>query len=180
MASNKVRFDCHHRGDGDALVVVPRIDGAALTELVDGFEVAAGMKPAGNVYGGLIPQSFRFGPMRDHFLGRSTDAMGPKTPVLGCRCGDWGCWPLMARITVSASLVTWDAFEQPHRKTRDYAAFGPFRFDRHRYDGALRALGAVIGSDAGGHELKDRAGASVQVDRRTGHVGGAVGQEVGG
>jgi hypothetical protein len=148
MALNKVRFDCHHRDDRDALVVVPCIDGAALTELVDGFEVAAGMKPAGNAYGGLIPQFFRFGPMRDHFLGRSTDAMGPKTPVLGCECGEWGCWPLMARITATADLVTWDAFEQPHRKTRDYAAFGPFRFGRHQYDEALRAVSAAISEPA--------------------------------
>ncbi|MCX4564720.1 hypothetical protein OHA02_52550 [Streptomyces phaeochromogenes] len=56
----------------------------------------------------------------------------------------------MARITATANLVTWDAFEQPHRRTRDYAAFGPFQFDRHQYDDALRALSAVIGSDADG------------------------------
>lgn len=37
--------------------------------------------------------------------------------------------------------------EQPHRETRDYVAFGPIQFDRHQYDDALRALGAVIGSD---------------------------------
>jgi hypothetical protein len=38
-------------------------------------------------------------------------------------------------------------FEQPHRKTRDYAVFGPVQFDRHQYDDALRALSAVIDSD---------------------------------
>ncbi|MEU2248979.1 hypothetical protein [Streptomyces sp. NPDC019224] len=54
----------------------------------------------------------------------------------------------MARITATADLVTWDAFEQPHRKTRDYVTFGPFQFDRHQYDGALQALSAVIDSAA--------------------------------
>ncbi|GAA5706180.1 hypothetical protein AQJ43_37025 [Streptomyces avermitilis] len=148
MISNEIRFDCQHRDDRGLLVVVPHIDGAPLTELIDEYEIAAGMQPAGDAYGGLIPEFFRFGPMQDHFLGLSTSAMGPKTPVLGCECGEWGCWPLMARITATADLVTWDAFEQPHRKTRDYVAFGPFQFDRHQYDGALQALSAVIDSAA--------------------------------
>lgn len=55
----------------------------------------------------------------------------------------------MTGITVTAELVTWDSFEQPHRKTRDYTAFGPFRFDRHRYDNALQTPCAAIGSAAG-------------------------------
>ncbi|MER7755422.1 hypothetical protein [Kitasatospora sp. NPDC097643] len=105
------------------------------------------MQPASDAYGGLIPGFFRFGSMKDHFLGLSSGAMGAKTPVLGCECGEWGCWPLMARITTTADLVGWDTFEQPHRKTRDYAAFGPFHFDRHQYDDALRALSAVIDAD---------------------------------
>lgn len=153
MISNEIRFDCRLRGDGGPVVVVPHIDGAPLTGLIDRFEIAAGMQPAGDAYGGLIPGFFRFGPMQDHFLGVSTREMGPKTPVLGCECGEWGCWPLMARITATADLVTWDAFEQPHRKTRDYVAFGPFQFDRRQYDDALGALSAVIDSDADGtHE----------------------------
>ncbi len=106
------------------------------------------MQPAGDAYGGLIPQYFGFGPMEDHFHGRSTDAMGPRTPVLGCECGEWGCWPLMAQITVTPDGVTWDSFEQPHRKTRDYTAFGPFQFDRRQYDGALRVLNtATVSGD---------------------------------
>ncbi|GGY14380.1 hypothetical protein [Streptomyces xanthochromogenes] len=150
MPSNDIRFDCRHRGDGGPLVIVPCIDGAPLVELIDGFEIAVGMQPAGDAYGGLIPEFFRFGPMQDHFLGRSTNAMGPKTPVLGCECGEWGCWPLMARIAATTDFVTWDAFEQPHRKARDYVAFGPFQFNRHQYDDALLALSAVVGSDGDG------------------------------
>lgn len=145
MTSNEIRFDCQQRGGVGPLVVLPHIDGAPLTELIDNFEIAAEMQPAGDAYGGLIPEFFRFGPMQDHFFGRSTNAMGPKTPVLGCECGEWGCWPFMARITATADLVIWDSFEQPHRKTREYTAFGPFQFERGQYDDALLALSAVIG-----------------------------------
>ncbi|WP_405780667.1 hypothetical protein [Streptomyces sp. NBC_00859] len=62
-------------------MIVPHIGGAPLTELIDGFEMDAGMQPAGDAYGGLIPEFFRFGPMEDHFRGRSTSATGSETPV---------------------------------------------------------------------------------------------------
>ncbi|MFF9135684.1 hypothetical protein ACF1AY_35015 [Streptomyces sp. NPDC014776] len=149
MASNEIRFDRQQREDRGVLEIVLRIDGKLLTELIDRFELDAGMQPAGDAYGGLIPEFFRFGPLEDHFHGRSTNAMGPKTPLLGCECGEWGCWPLMARITAPPKLVTWDSFEQPYRKARDYTGFGPFQFDRHQYDDALRALSAVTGSGVG-------------------------------
>ncbi|MEY9969579.1 hypothetical protein ABIA33_007668 [Streptacidiphilus sp. MAP12-16] len=148
VASNDIRFEYRQKDGRGVFEVVPSVDGTALTELIDRFETNAGMQPAGDAYGGLIPEFFRFGPMQDHFLGQSTDAMGPKTPLLGCECGEWGCWPLMARITVTADVVTWDCFEQPHRKTRVYAAFGPFQFDRHQYEDALHTLSTEIGSDA--------------------------------
>ncbi|GAA2714164.1 hypothetical protein [Actinoplanes palleronii] len=82
-----------------------------LTELVDRFEIGAGMRPAGGAYGGLVPAFFRFGSMDDHFLGRSCGGTGSKTPVLACECGEWGCWPLKTSITVTDDHVTWDAFE---------------------------------------------------------------------
>ncbi|WP_405820374.1 hypothetical protein OG241_32570 [Streptomyces sp. NBC_01390] len=50
MTSNDIRFECRHRGDGGPLVITPRIDGAPLTELIDGFEIAAGMQPAGDAW----------------------------------------------------------------------------------------------------------------------------------
>ncbi|WP_051844930.1 hypothetical protein [Streptomyces sp. NRRL S-813] len=147
MTSHEIRFECRRHDDRGVLEVVPRIDGIPLTNLIDQFETGAGMQPAGDAYGGLIPQFFRFGPMEDHFHGRSTGAMGPKTPVLGCECGEWGCWPLMASITVTPDHVTWDSFEQPHRNTRDYSGFGPFHFDRHQYEDAVKTLSAAVSSD---------------------------------
>ncbi|MEV6608890.1 hypothetical protein [Kutzneria sp. NPDC051319] len=147
MPGNEIQFDCRLHTDRGVLEVVPRVDGVPLTELIDRFETGAQMQPAGDAYGGLIPQFFRFGPMDDHFRGRSTNAMGPKTPVLGCECGEWGCWPLMARVTVTDDVVIWDCFEQPHRTTRDYTGFGPFRFDRRQYDAALHDLTTALGPD---------------------------------
>ncbi len=51
----------------------------------------------------------------------------------------------MARITATTDSVIWDSFEQPHRNTREYTAFGPFQFDRRQYDDTLRAQNTAIG-----------------------------------
>jgi hypothetical protein len=136
----EVRFLLRMRPDRNVHEVVPVVDGELLTGLVDEFEMAEGMQPAGGAYSGLIPAFFRFGPLDEHFHGRSTNAMGPKTALLGCACGEWGCWPLMARIVVTKGWVTWDAFEQPHRPGRDYGSLGPYRFPRRQYDAALMGL----------------------------------------
>ncbi len=120
--------------------VVPRVDGVPLTDLIDRFELAAGMQPAGGAYGGLRPGSAWNFRIDDHFHGRSSMTTGTKTPVLVCQCGAWGDWPLLAEIVVSDSLVIWHRFEQPYRQERDYDAFGPFRFDRNQYDEALQDL----------------------------------------
>jgi hypothetical protein len=63
-----------------------------------------------------------------------------KTALLGCGCGEVGCSPLMARITVTDDTVTWDEFEQPTRPGWDYDGFGPFTFDRAQYEQALMAI----------------------------------------
>ncbi|GAA1934385.1 hypothetical protein [Streptantibioticus ferralitis] len=76
MASNEIRFEHRQKDERGVFEVVPSVDGTPLTQLIDRFETKAGMQPAGDAYGGLIPDFFRFGPMQDHFHGRSTDAMG--------------------------------------------------------------------------------------------------------
>src|SRR5918994_3771974 len=121
---NEIRFLVRPRDDLGVHEVVPRVDGELLTEVVEAFERAAGMDPPGG-YGGLIPAFFRFGPLDEHFHGRRAGADSPATPVLGCDCGEWGCWPFMAHIDVTDTTVTWAAFTQPHRPTRDYTGLGP-------------------------------------------------------
>ncbi|MFI9561456.1 hypothetical protein [Nonomuraea endophytica] len=135
-----IEFTVRRRPDLQVHEVVPRIDGHLLLDLIDRFETGSGMRPAGDVYGGLIPAYYRYGPLDEHFLGKENSGLGPKTAVLGCECGEVGCWPLMTRITLTGDLVVWDAFEQVHRPNRDYAAFGPFLFDRAQYGQALGAL----------------------------------------
>ncbi|WP_460366520.1 hypothetical protein [Actinocorallia lasiicapitis] len=127
------------------------IDGQLLVDLIDRFEITADMTPAGDAYGGLIPEFYRFGPLDEHFLGKENLGLGPKTAVLGCECGEVGCWPLMTRITPTGDLVVWNDFEQGHRPTRDYSAFGPFLFDRQQYDKALADLLADL-ADIGGED----------------------------
>lgn len=144
---NLVTFLVRGRVDG-AIEIVPAVDDAALTDLVDAFEASSRMEPRGDAYGGLIPAHFNFGPLELHFLGSSRWSADGRVPLLGCSCGEWGCWPLLARIVCTPDFVMWTDFQQPHRKRRDYTAFGPFHFARAQYEDAL--AGALAGVPAEG------------------------------
>jgi len=99
------------------------------------------METRAQSYGGLIPSLFRFGPAVAHFLGKADEGSADeKTPVLGCTCGEWGCWPLRVRIIVEPGVVLWLDFEQPFRPNRDYSDFGPFAFERIEYEAAVATL----------------------------------------
>jgi hypothetical protein len=141
--AHSIRFVVRRRPElGGASEVVPVVDGAELTTLIHSYEKQHGMETRDVSYGGLIPSYHNFGPLADHFLGRSESSGQAKVPLLGCECGEWGCWPLLARIMVCDGVVTWGAFEQPFRRARDYRAFGPFRFDEQQYVAALAELRA--------------------------------------
>lgn len=81
-----------------------------------------------------------------HFLGADADEDG-RTCLLICTCGEAGCWPMLARITLDADTVTWSDFLQPHRCEDsvagqwDYSAFGPFQFEREQYELELAKIG---------------------------------------
>jgi hypothetical protein len=143
-AGCEIAFVIRDRADLHTLEVVPAIDGALLTDLVDAYELGHAMHPAGNAYGGLVPAHYRFGAMDRHYRGGSTEAFGPATPVLGCECGEWDCWPLLARISVCSGGVTWDEFAQPRRPVRNYSGLGPFHFTREKYEDALADLSLAL------------------------------------
>lgn len=128
--------------------VEPVVGGAALVDRVATYERARGYEPAGD-YGGLVPEHFRFGDLAEYFRGEEV-RQWPRRGylwLLGCDCGEVGCWPLEARVTVTDDAVTWSEFRQPFRDDWSYEGLGPFTFDRTRYDDAVAR--AVVALDDG-------------------------------
>lgn len=121
------------------------VDDVDLVELVASVElddaVKEGAPEIAGGYAGLPAWTLR-GKLVEHFLGGPKSHMycGPhgKTVLLGCDCGEPGCWPLMARVEASSTEVRWGDFEQPHRRGRwSHHALGPIVFDRGLYEKTL-------------------------------------------
>ncbi len=127
---------------GEGMVaIIPIIDGRSLSGLVERFEKDSGYRDPAGGYAGIVPAFFNFGPLDAYYRGENPACTETgKIAVLACECGELGCWPLECRVSIDGDTVTWSDFEQPHRETRDYTAFGPFRFDRHMYEEALAGL----------------------------------------
>jgi len=110
-------------------------------EIESPFAEAEGHPQLAGQYTGL-PVSHLMPPSQ-HLLGQPT---GPysytdKVTLLQCSCGEPGCWPLLARVTVTADTVVWNEFEQPHRRGYwRYEDLGSFVFDRSQYELALETV----------------------------------------
>lgn len=79
-----------------------------------------------------------------------------ETHLLGCTCGEADCWPIFGRITKTPNTVQWHSFYNPFRLEKylskvncddgrifipwDYAALGPFEFDRKQYEEAIATV----------------------------------------
>lgn len=128
---------------GEAPAVMPSVDGASLAVLVEAYERAKRYEDPAGGYGGLIPAYFNYGPLDEYFAGkgRSEYWTGLKgIYLLGCACGEVGCWPLIAAVHRADETIRWDGFIQPFRRERDYGAFGPFTFARAQYEDAVQDL----------------------------------------
>ncbi len=78
--------------------------------------------------------------------------------VVGCNCGIPDCWPLTTRVSLAEDIVCWSRFQNWHRvkgcvSEWDHSALGPFVFDRHQYEAAVRGLHPQI--EAG--QLREQA-----------------------
>ena len=144
----RVRFDVRPWDDGSepARELLAFVDDVSLVDLVAGYEHAAGFDVPG-AYAGLVLDHFRFGDLTGYLLGQPESGYWKLRPVialLGCDCGEVGCWPLEARVLVENDLVIWRGFEQPFRPRRDYGSFGPFTFRRSQYERAVRDVAERI------------------------------------
>jgi len=119
--------------------ITPVVGGRLLTEVVADFETRRDYRPAGG-YDGLVPGTGRLGDLTRYYLGQD-NGQWPAPGyawLLGCDCGEPGCWPLKARITSDTTTVVWTDFTQPHRDSWDYTGLGPFVFGREQYEAAVR------------------------------------------
>ena len=135
-------------------VLVNGKDLASLIKSVEApFAAAEGNPNIAGDYDGL-PTS-EIGSARHHYLGSPQPVLdyAEMTVLLGCTCGIVDCWPLLAKVAVDSQTVTWSEFRQPHRMSDStagewlYDDFGPFVFDRRKYEEELikadRELGLV-------------------------------------
>jgi hypothetical protein len=129
--------------NGGATTVTPCIDGAALSDLVTAYETQRGYDDPAGGYGGIVPEYMRYGPIDDYFLGRGLSPCRNEDGaqyLLGCQCGEVGCWPLMGRIVALAGVYEWRDLHNPCRDARDYSGLGPYRFEAAAYEQAARQL----------------------------------------
>jgi hypothetical protein len=139
------------RIDNDSVAI--EVNGRPLVELVGEVERPfAEREGSPGIAGAYAPLELRvFESVGDHFHGvpGSDLVCGPrdKTVLLGCDCGEPGCWPLMARVEVDPHTVTWDGFTQPHRDERwSYDAMPVLTFEREQYEEALAGLRTALAS----------------------------------
>ena len=103
------------------------------------FAEAEGHPGLAGGYMGLLWGEVGSGP--EHFLGSPAAIWfeDGDTVLMGCQCGEWGCWPLTADISVEDASVRWSHFRNGHRDW-DLTGLGPFRFERSQYERALAVL----------------------------------------
>ena len=123
---DRIRLEISEREDpssGVVEAVAISINGRDLMEVVRQtefpFAMQDGQRDLAGSYAGLRPEEM-FRPSRRLLGGSEThhevDEANGKVAVLGCICGDTGCWPLLVKIWADDDFVSWDNFQQPHRK----------------------------------------------------------------
>jgi hypothetical protein len=99
---------------GTEVSLLACVDDHPLCDLVAAFEQASGYNDPAGGYGGLFVSRWRVQErVRNAAVLTLSDRIFPGTgpeisAVLGCECGEWGCWPLMARIGLAGQMVRWD------------------------------------------------------------------------
>jgi hypothetical protein len=130
-----------------SLTIHPIVNGTPLRDLAKVVEQACadaeGIPSIAGGYMGPVQVDWLRWPAR-HYLGEPRDTWfdDGDTVLLGCVCGESGCWPLTAFVDVAGDTVTWREFRTGHRDW-DLSELGPFTFERDQYESALQATARV-------------------------------------
>jgi hypothetical protein len=143
MDAIELRLESGRVGAHEFQNVLILINGHPLKDLARAVEAhyaqAEGNPTLAGSYAPLA--TYQFDHDRNHFLGTpvATWFEDGDTVLMGCECGEWGCWPLTAIIHVGPETVRWSGFRTGHRDW-DLSDLGPFEFDRHDYETATAVL----------------------------------------
>ena len=129
-------------GDGLVEAVNVFVNGRNLADILRGrgaHRRGRGPHDLAGSYAGLPPDDI-FLPS-PHLLDEPTtyydhDSPEGKIAILGCVCGEPGCWYFRVKVTPRDDVIIWSGFEQPHRAWR-YDEMRPFVFDQAHYLSAL-------------------------------------------
>ena len=137
MAEIEFRLRTEALGGGEVVTVTPFVNGVSLVDLARRVEAgparAAGQPDLAGSYAGLAVHGRRW---QDWYSGADPQLYANTACLLGCGCGETGCWPLLATISFDDDTVTWHDFRTGHRDW-DLGALGPFVFSRAQYEAAL-------------------------------------------
>jgi hypothetical protein len=163
MNSISVSLDLVDAGDGTRYESIQiRIDGSCLQDIVRDYEMPFALREGHpDIAGGYLGLDSSVCDHRAFFgeVDRDYGDESDKTLLMECACGCPGCWPLVARITVTDTSVIWSDFEQPHRGPDsagghwDYSSFGPFEFELEEYSrefAKIKTKAQQVGSSNGG------------------------------
>jgi len=130
----KIRFEVYRWAGGPHRELVPIVDDISLVDRVTSYEQTAAFDVVDG-YAGLVLENLGHNDLATYLTG------GPDpVTLLGCDCGEHGCWSLTATVHAEDDVMTWDNFTNPHRPTRNYEPFGPFNFRLAQYNQAVRQL----------------------------------------
>lgn len=144
MGTSRIRFRIAEEelGSGVLLTVAPVVDGVPLAEHARRHELrpatAAKQADLAGRYAGLVVgRRSVTADWTRWYLGQGESVFGDgDTCLLGCVCGDTGCWPLTAMVEIGPATVRWHRFRNGHRDW-DLGGLGPFVFARDSYERAL-------------------------------------------
>ena len=121
------------------------IDGKHLAEIMKEYEMPMAVKEGNpSLAGDYSAIDVASSSLKQYYFGKDKADWGDeknKTAILGCSCGNLGCWPLLCKINKQGTKVVWSDFEQPHRdEDWDYKTFESFVFDKQQYLNAIDAI----------------------------------------
>ncbi|RUT46595.1 hypothetical protein EJP82_12155 [Paenibacillus anaericanus] len=142
-----IQFKVEHSQEDDYEILNIYINDENLIEFIKRFE----MQFQPNIAGGYEGLNINFiTDICEHFSGELNENdlfnYGGKTQILGCNCGEPGCWPLVVKITVKDQHIIWSDFEQPHRSEEseggfwNYSQVAPLEFNRKVYEEQLKSI----------------------------------------